>query len=151
RFGLRRSFSDVAEMINEVRPDVVHVTTPPQSHLSVASQCLEEDCHVYVEKPFTLNTKEAEELVRRAEMRGLKLTVGHDEQFSHPARRMRDLIQRGYLGGRPVHIESTWCYDLGNHSYARALLGDKEHWVRKLPGRLLQNVISHGVAKIAEF
>src|SRR5205823_4235766 len=33
----------------------------------------------------------------------------------------------------------------------RALLGDKEHWVRKLPGQLLHNVISHGVARVAEF
>ena len=32
-----------------------------------------------------------------------------------------------------------------------ALLGDKNHWVRRLPGRLLHNVISHGIARIAEF
>ncbi|MGH9353394.1 MAG: hypothetical protein ACRD2G_14735, partial [Terriglobia bacterium] len=35
--------------------------------------------------------------------------------------------------------------------YAGALLGDKRHWVRRLPGKLLQNVISHGIARIAEF
>jgi hypothetical protein len=40
---------------------------------------------------------------------------------------------------------------LGDPSYARALLGDKNHWVRRLPGKLLQNVISHGIARIAEF
>jgi predicted dehydrogenase len=151
RFGVRRCFGDVAEMISEIQPDVVHITTPPQSHFAVARLCMERDCHVYVEKPFTLNTAEAEDLVRLAELRGLKLTVGHDSQFSHPARRMRELVQRGYLGGNPLHIECTWCYDLGDQSYARAFLGDKEHWVRKLPGQLLQNVISHGVAKIAEF
>jgi len=31
------------------------------------------------------------------------------------------------------------------------LLSDKGHWVRRLPGKLLQNIISHGVARIAEF
>ena len=35
--------------------------------------------------------------------------------------------------------------------YAGALLGDKQHWVRKLPGKLLHNIISHGIARIAEF
>jgi hypothetical protein len=50
-----------------------------------------------------------------------------------------------------VHMESYYSYDLGDPSYARALLGDKNHWVRKLPGKLLQNVISHGIARIAEF
>jgi predicted dehydrogenase len=33
----------------------------------------------------------------------------------------------------------------------RAFLGDKQHWVHKLPGGLLQNIISHGIARIAEF
>jgi predicted dehydrogenase len=151
RFGVKRGFGDVSTMISAVRPDVVHITTPPQSHFEIARLCVEHGCHVYVEKPFTLNTAEAEELLSFAEFRGLKVTAGHDQQFSHAARRMRDLIRRGYLGGRPVHMESTWCYDLGGQMYARAVLGDKEHWVRKLPGRLLHNLISHGVAKIAEF
>ena len=64
---------------------------------------------------------------------------------------MRALVQSGYLGGRAVHMESHYVYDLGDPNYARALLGDKHHWVRRLPGKLLQNVISHGIARIAEF
>jgi predicted dehydrogenase len=151
RFRVRRCFGDVVEMIAEVQPEVVHITTPPQSHFEIARLCLEHGCHVYVEKPFTLDSLEAEELLTLAELRGLKVTVGHDEQFSHPARRMRHLVESGYLGGRAVHLESTWCYDLGDPSYARAVIADKEHWVRKLPGGLLHNLISHGIAKIAEF
>ena len=151
RFQVKHFFSGVGEMLEETKPDIVHVTTPPQTHYSIARDCLKYGCHVYVEKPFTLNTTEAEELLALATEEGLSVTVGHDEQFSHVARRMRRLIQSGYLGGRPVHMESTWCYDLGGDAYANTLLGDKKHWVRKLPGRLLQNLISHGVAKIAEF
>jgi predicted dehydrogenase len=151
RFRVRRCFGDAAEMIAEVQPEVVHITTPPQSHFEIARMCLEHGCHVYVEKPFTLDTTEAEELLALAELRGLKVTAGHDGQFSHPARRMRHLVESGYLGGRPVHLESTWCYQLGNPSYAPAVFGDKEHWVRKLPGGLLHNLISHGIAKIVEF
>ncbi len=151
RFGISKCFSDLQEMLQANQPDIVHITTPPQSHYLLAKQCLESGCHVYVEKPFTLYTSEAEQLIALAERRGLKLTVGHDGQFSHAARRMRGLIRSGYLGGRPVHIESTWCYELGDSSYARALLANKAHWVRGLPGGLLQNLISHGLAKIAEF
>jgi predicted dehydrogenase len=139
------------EMLQATAPDVVHITAPPQSHFSLAKQCLDSGCHVYVEKPFTLYTSEAEELIALAERRGLKLTVGHDGQFSHAARRMRGLIRSGYLGGRPVHIESTWGYDLRDSSYARALLANETHWGRGLPGGLLQNLISHGLAKIVEF
>ncbi|MGA9505943.1 MAG: hypothetical protein WBV31_15985, partial [Terriglobales bacterium] len=41
--------------------------------------------------------------------------------------------------------------ELGASDYAGALLGDKKHWVRRLPGKLLHNIISHGIARIAEF
>jgi predicted dehydrogenase len=151
RFPVERYFSDVGELLTTAQPDVIHITTPPHSHFEIAQQCLRAGCHIYVEKPFTLNTKDAEDLIGLAESRGLKITVGHDDQFSHVARRMRGLVQSGYLGGPPMHMESHYCYDLGDPGYARALLGNKEHWVRKLPGKLLHNIISHGIARIAEF
>jgi predicted dehydrogenase len=141
----------VAELVSEARPDVVHITTPPASHFEIAKFCLEHGCHVYVEKPFTVDAGQGQRLVDLAEEKGVKLTAGHNHQFSHVARRMRALVASGYLGGTPVHMESYYCYDLSNRSYARALLGDKRHWVRILPGGLLQNIISHGIARIAEF
>jgi len=151
RFPVKRAFSDLAELVSEARPDVVHITTPPESHFEIARFCLESGCHVYVEKPFTVDADQAVRLVTLAQEKGLKLTVGHNYQFSHVARRMRALVESGYLGGDPVHMESYYCYDLGDPSYARALLGDKQHWVRRLPGKLLHNIISHGIARIAEF
>lgn len=152
RFHVKRHFSDLTELIESSRPDVVHITTPPQSHFSIAKQCLEAGCNVYVEKPFTLYRKEAEELIGLAESRRLKLTAGHDDQFRHAARRMREMVRDGYLGGTPVHMESYYCYEFAETgAYANALLGDKNHWVRKLPGQLLHNIISHGIARISEF
>lgn len=151
RFPVRRGFADVEELLREARPDVVHVTTPPESHFAIAKTCLDRGCHVYVEKPFTLDEEEAQRLIDRANDKGLKITAGHDDQFTHVARRMRSLVQSGYLGGGPIHMESYYCYDLGATAYARALLGDKQHWVRRLPGGLLHNIISHGIARIAEF
>jgi predicted dehydrogenase len=151
RFPIGSYWDDLGELLSEARPDVVHITTPPESHFEIARFCLERGSHVYVEKPFTLHEEEAQSLVAVASAKGLKLTVGHDLQFSHAARRLRALVQSGYLGGDPVHLESYYCYDLGNPAYARALLGDKQHWIRRLPGRLLHNIISHGIAKIAEF
>ena len=151
RFPVKRYFSGLTELLREARPDVVHITTPPESHFEIARLCLEGGCHVYVEKPFTLHEDEARTLIALAMEKGLKLTAGHDDQFRHVARRMRSLIQSGYLGGPPVHMESYYCYELGLSGYAGAILADKRHWVRRLPGKLLHNIISHGVARIAEF
>jgi predicted dehydrogenase len=151
RFPIERYFADLHELVSETQPDVVHITTSPESHFEIARFCLENGCHVYVEKPFTVDAKEAQQLIDLANQCGRKLTAGHNYQFSHAARRMRALVESGYLGGIPVHMESHYGYDLGDPSYARALLGDKNHWVRRLPGKLLHNIISHGIARIAEF
>jgi predicted dehydrogenase len=151
RFPVKGYFGDLPDLIHNAKPDVVHITTPADSHLEIAKYCLNHGCHVYVEKPFTLDAEEATELLDLAKRQGLNLTVGHSDQFTHVARRMRALVRTGYLGSGPVHMESYYGYDLGDPSYARALLGDKQHWVRRLPGKLLHNIISHGIARIVEF
>ncbi len=151
RFSIKGQFSDLTELLSSAKPDVVHITTPPESHFNVAKTCLEWGCHVYVEKPFTVDEEQAQELIALANKKNLKITAGHDDQFSHVARRMRSLVQSGYLGGAPVHMESYYCYEITNSGYAGALLGDKRHWVRRLPGKLLHNIISHGIARIAEY
>ena len=99
RFQVKRWYSALGELLEDARPDVVHITTPPESHYKIAHFCLERGCHVYVEKPFTLNEEDAQRLVDLANKMQLKLTAGHDGQFSHVARRMRALVQEGYLGG----------------------------------------------------
>jgi predicted dehydrogenase len=151
RLNVGMYFTDVQDLLDKVKPDVVHITSPPQSHYPLGKLCLRSGCHVYIEKPFTVNAAEGEELIDLAKSLHLKLTVGHNAQFSHSAIRMRQLVEAGYLGGPPVHLESYYSYNLGDASYAKALLGDSHHWVRTLPGGLLQNIISHGVCKLAEF
>jgi predicted dehydrogenase len=151
RFGVARRFSDLQEMLRMTRPDVVHITTPPQSHFSLARQCLESGSHVYLEKPFTITADEAASLIQLAESCSLRITVGHNYQFTLEMLEMRRLVKAGFLGGKPAHLESYWSYDLGDPRYAGAFLGSRTHWVRQLPGQLFHNIISHGIAKLAEF
>ena len=151
RFQIAGVFSDAQEMFTAVSPDVVHITTPPQSHFPLAKQSLQAGSHVYLEKPFTVTAAEAKELLELADDKHLKVTVGHNYQFTLEMLEMRRLVTSGFLGGDPVHVESHWGYDLGDASYVGPMLGSKTHWIRQLPGQLLQNVISHGVAKLAEF
>ena len=151
RFGINDRFEDLGAMLKESSPDVVHLTTPPQSHYPLARQCLEAGTHVYVEKPFTVTAGEAASLIDLAERMRLRITAGHNYQFTRDMLEMRRLVRDGYLGSRPVHLESFWSYDLGDLSYVGPVLADPSHWVRRLPGQLFQNVISHGIARLAEW
>ena len=134
RFGISQCFSDLQEMLEASSPDVVHITTPPQSHYSVARESLDRGANVYIEKPFTVTAGEAEALIQLANRRSLSVTAGHNLQFTPEMLEMRRLVEEGFLGGKPVHLESYFSYDLGDTTYAKGLLADQNHWVRKLPG-----------------
>jgi predicted dehydrogenase len=151
RFRIESSFSDVEELLSAAAPQVVHITTPPQSHHSLASRCLEHGSHVYVEKPFTVTFAEATSLIELAKRRRLLVTAGHNNQFTSEMLEMRQLVEQGFLGGPPLHVESHWSYDLGDASYLGPVFANRNHWVRQLPGQLLHNVMSHGIARLAEF
>jgi predicted dehydrogenase len=151
RMRIPLCFADAGEMLQAVRPDVMHITTPPRAHLALARQCLQAGCHVYLEKPFTINTADTLELIQLAESKGLKITAGHNYQFTLEMLEMRRLVAQNYLGGPVVHLESYWPYSLDDVSYVGPILSSPSHWVRQLPGQLYHNLISHGVAKLAEF
>jgi predicted dehydrogenase len=151
RFRIADCFADVEEMLQKIHPEVVHITTPPQSHFSLGRQCLQAGSHVYLEKPFTVTADEAESLLELARASGLKLTAGHNLQFTLEMLEMRQLAAQDFLGGKPVHLESHFSYTLEDTTYIGPVLGSRNHWVRKLPGQLLHNILSHPVAKLAEF
>jgi predicted dehydrogenase len=151
RFRIPRVFIDAGEMLRALGPDVVHITTTAQSHFPLGRMCLEAGSHVYMEKPFTETAAEAETLLRLAGDSRRRITVGHNLQFSPEALRMRELVRAGVLGGPPIHLDCIQCYSHDEPTYGKAVLGDPHHWVRRLPGSLLQNLISHGVSKLAEF
>lgn len=151
RYHIRECFSEVREMLQSAKPQVVHITTPPQSHFQLGRQCLEFGSHVYIEKPFTVTAAEAEDLIQLAQQRHLNVTAGHNYQFTREMMEMRRLVKEGFLGAAPTHAESYWSYDLGDVSYVGPMVSNPDHWVRRLPGQLFHNLISHGLAKIVEF
>ena len=65
RYGIPRHYDDLGALLDRERPDVVHITAPPQTHLPLARQALDAGCHVYVEKPFTLSAADSRALIER--------------------------------------------------------------------------------------
>lgn len=149
RYGVPKHYDDFARMLAREAPDVVHVTTPPGAHLPLAMQAIDAGCHVYVEKPLTLNAGDSERLVAHATQAEKKITVGYSYLFDPPALAMRELIAQGVLGD-PVHVESFYGYNLAG-PFGAAILGDSGHWVHRLPGKLFQNNIDHVLYKALEF
>jgi predicted dehydrogenase len=100
---IRRSYptvltsADYTDLFNQ-KLDAAVIATPPSTHHPIAKACLEHGLHVLVEKPLTLSSAHAEELVELAEKKGLVLMVGHTFEYNAAVQSMKGLIERGDLG-----------------------------------------------------
>ena len=149
RHGISARYCDFDRMVREQQPDIVHITTPPQSHCSLALQSIDAGCHVFVEKPLAENKDSAAEMIHRAEKADCKLTIGWTYYFDPVVRTMRELIAGGVIG-EPVHLNVFHAYDL-HGSFGRAVLEDPTHWIHQLKGGLLHNNLDHLFSLIVEF
>jgi predicted dehydrogenase len=149
RFDIDGVYDDFALLLAEQQPDVVHITTPPQSHLQLGVAAMEAGAHVWIEKPLAVDAAETRELVRVARQTGRKLTVGHSYWLDTPALDLRRLIDSGAIG-EVVHVESWYGYDLDG-GYGKAIMSSPDNWVHHLPGKLFQNNVDHLFNKVLEF
>ena len=100
-------FRDLDTMLARVRPDVVHIVTPPHTHAVLGRAVLEAGSHVYIEKPFTPTRREAEILTTLAAQRSLQVCAGHQCLFDHAS-----LAARRRLGeiGEVTQVESYFSF-----------------------------------------
>jgi predicted dehydrogenase len=78
--------------------DVVAIVTPVSSHYELAKRALENGKHVFVEKPFTATSAQAEELIELAEWKNLTIMVDHTFIYTGAVRATKKYIQDGILG-----------------------------------------------------
>ena len=83
-------FSDPARLLQELKPDIVHIVTPPDMHVNVARLALENGAHVYIEKPFTLTSDSAREILELARTKGRQVCAGHQVLFQHSGQHYRE-------------------------------------------------------------
>jgi predicted dehydrogenase len=90
--------TDPAELLTSAQIDAIAVVTPVWTHFELAKSALQNGKHVFVEKPFTSTTHQAEELIELADRNKLKIMVDHTFLFSGAVRKIRQLLDDGTLG-----------------------------------------------------
>ncbi|KNB62783.1 Gfo/Idh/MocA family oxidoreductase [Chryseobacterium sp. Hurlbut01] len=91
-------YHSVKEMLQNADVDLVVVNTPVQTHFEYTKMILEAGKNVIVEKPFTVNVEEAEELVRIAESKNLFISVYQNRRFDRDYLQVQKIISEGKLG-----------------------------------------------------
>lgn len=100
-----RLVHSVEEMLGDVGIQLVVIATPSYSHYELAKQCLREQRHVVIDKPFTLTSDEAADLIRIAREKKLLLTAYQNRRWDGDFRTVQHLLASGELG-RLVSYES---------------------------------------------
>ncbi|MFF4831413.1 Gfo/Idh/MocA family protein [Streptomyces sp. NPDC001315] len=106
RFGIPRAYGDWESLAQDADIDVVYVATPHSAHRAAAGLCLEAGRNVLCEKAFTLNVREAEELVALAREHGSFLMEAMWMYCNPLVRRLKALVDDGAIGEvRSVHAD----------------------------------------------
>lgn len=98
KWGFEKAYGSYEELVNDPEVELVYVASPHSHHYEHAKLCLEHGKHVLVEKAFTVNARQAEELIRISEEKGLLLAEAIWTRYM-PSRRMIDeIIESGVIG-----------------------------------------------------
>src|SRR5712671_2386375 len=84
--------SDASELLESSDIDAIAVITPVWTHFELAKQALQNGKHVFVEKPFTSTSHQAEELIELAERNNLKIMVDHTFLFTGAVKKIHQLM-----------------------------------------------------------
>ena len=98
--------AESSEIVSSPEIDAVAVVTPVWTHYELAKAALENGKHVFVEKPFTSNAAQAEELINLAEKKNLKIMVDHTLLFTGAVKKISQLLDEGSLG-KLYYYDST--------------------------------------------
>lgn len=144
--GISRTYRDLNVMLEEFKPDVAHIVTPPGSHRNIAVLCMSRKAHVLIEKPMCLSTDEADDIIAASKQYDRLVAVDHMRSFDPMITRAKALVASGALG-RIVHVTAAYSYD-----YLQRIDTDSAaRWINRLPGGCFFDLMPHLLCLFADF
>jgi predicted dehydrogenase len=141
RDGVGPVFTDHRRLLEAVRPDAVHITTPPHTHRAIACDALAAGAHVLVEKPIATSWDDYVAMRAAADRAGRMLVENHNYLFGDTVRRALDVVRDGRIGD-VVTVDVSYGIPLAQRDgpYAERHL---PHFAHRMPGGAMQNFATH--------
>jgi nucleoside-diphosphate-sugar epimerase/predicted dehydrogenase len=98
RHEIRGCYTDMEAMLRDLRPDVVHLLTPPRSHLTLARIAAKYHVHMYIEKPLASDEADARSILELAREAGVQVCPGHSRLFDPVFVETCSRIRQGDIG-----------------------------------------------------
>ncbi len=140
QFGIERAFTDYKVMLAETSPDVLHILTPPQTHVEIISNGLRAGAHIIVEKPVAPTHEEFESLWKISQETGRYLIEDHNYRFNREFQRLEKIVNDGQIGEVcGVDVQMT----LGVRAGGRYADENLPHPSHGLPAGVLHEFVTH--------
>ncbi len=91
-------YTDYKKMLDEMHPDGVIIAVPPKLHAPFAIECMKRGADVLVEKPISLTSQEADQMIEAAGEYGRQILVGQHHRFDPSVRMAKERLESGALG-----------------------------------------------------
>jgi len=132
------TYTEYNEMLNSEELDAVHLCTPPQTHLGIASDVMEAGVPVLIEKPVAMSSEEVEELIEVRDETGTPVSVVHNRLFLPHVQKAIHRVESGEIGD----VVSVTMLLSKEDDLTETFRGD---WVFDLPGGELGEGSPHQV------
>ncbi|MEL6165573.1 MAG: Gfo/Idh/MocA family oxidoreductase [Cyanobacteria bacterium J06628_3] len=148
RFGADALYTNYNQMLDEIKPDVVHILTPPHTHKKIAKDCLAAGVHVFCEKPITPTYEEFQELSGFARSCDRTLIENHNYCFNRKILAIQKLIADDILG-EVREVEIRVALDVRDGGiFADENLPNPIH---KMPAGVVHDFITHICSLVVRF
>ena len=140
RFGIASWYTSHRELLADVKPDLVHITTPPTSHFPIAMDCLADGLNVFCEKPVTVRYSDFCALKQLARDKNCMLVENQQNRFHSSVKRIEEFIKSGELGDI-IEVQIFLSLNTGaNSPYADA---NAPHFGLSLSGGVIGDFLPH--------
>ncbi|MEG0392709.1 MAG: Gfo/Idh/MocA family oxidoreductase [Anaerovoracaceae bacterium] len=133
-------YEDYKEMIAKAKPEVVSIATESGNHAEIALFCIDNGVHVIIEKPMAMSIADADEIIKRSQAKGVKVSACHQNRFNVAIQEMRKAVEAGRFGQvshGSIHVR--WNRDHGYYDQASW----RGTWAED--GGALMNQCIHGI------
>ncbi|MFD2332789.1 Gfo/Idh/MocA family protein [Cohnella sp. GCM10020058] len=141
KYGIR-AYDRFGPMLDAERPDIVTIALPHHLHKEAALQAVGYGCHLMLEKPMALDVQECDEVMEAADKAGVRLLIGHTQQYMAHNLEAKRILQSGELG------EIVMINDARHTDYFQLRRPDWFLEKEKAGGGILFNLGAHAIDKI---
>ncbi len=140
------AYSNLEKLLENEKPDTIHIMTPVTAHFAAAKKALEAGCHVYLEKPLTESPEEYSQLQALAKEKNRVLAAGYSTLGMPVVMQAKALINSGEFG-RLIAVHCDFMCAWGGNSVPD---GHADHWAYASKGGVLQNMVDHPASLVVD-